>query len=139
MRRRQAGQSIVEAIVVVVIVVILVTGLVAGTTTSLKSSRSGKIKSQAIQYAQEGIELARALRDQGWTAFRAKTGDWCLTKEGEWRSAGPDCPRDIDETFARRVIFRWDDPRMIVTVRVSWIDETGDRSVESTTYFTQWK
>lgn len=136
---RQSGQSIVEAIVVVVIVVLLVTGLVAGTTASLKTSRSGRTRSQAIHYSQEGIELTRALRDEGWIAFSAKSGLWCLDKDGVWTRGDTGCLPNIDNTYTRSVLFEWDDPTMTITVTVAWKDETGDVDVQVTTYFTQWK
>jgi type II secretory pathway pseudopilin PulG len=136
---RQAGQSIVEAIVVVVIVVLLVTGLVSGTTASLRTSRAGRTKSQAIHYSQEGVELTRAFRDQGWIEFRARSGLWCLDKTGVWSLGDTGCLPNIDNTYTRSVLFDWADPIMTITIRVTWKDETGDREVSVVTYLTQWK
>jgi len=69
--KQQQGQSLVEMIVVIGVVVLLTTGIVVGTTTSLSRSETSETRSQALSYAQEGIELARGLRDAGWNTFTA--------------------------------------------------------------------
>ncbi len=139
----QSGQTLAEVVVAIGVVVLLVTGLVFGTTITLKASQYGKARSQAVQYAQEAIEIVRILRDNGWTTFRAY-GDvmpipWCLDKSGVWTPLSGACSTNIDNYYTRQVTLTWTDPKMKVDVIVSWIDGNKSYTVPISTYFTQWK
>ena len=143
MKKSSRGQTLAEVVVAIRVVVLLVTGLVVGTSVSLKASQYGKARSQAVQYAQEAVELSRNLRDSGWTGFMAYGGvtpkSWCLDKSGAWTAMSGACPANIDNFYTRQVTFTWNDPKMKVDVSVSWIDGNKTFTVPITTYFTQWK
>ena len=136
----QKGQTIVEAIVVIGIVVLLVTGLIAGTTISMKTARSGQTKSQAINLADQGVEIVRAIRDSNWTVFAALNGQYCLGTSGQLTP--PPCAADIvteGAAFTRSVQFVLQGETMIVTVSVNTADGSLIQPIVLTTYFTQWK
>lgn len=137
------GQTLVEAVVVIGVVVLLATGLVAGTTASLRSAQSGRARSQAVALAQEGIEVTRGLRDEQWSSFQANTGYYCLGSEHVLSPyASEECPIEITTpqgSFGRSVHFNWQDPIMIVTVKVRYIDGTVTRNATLVTHFTQWR
>ncbi len=134
------GQSLVEVVVVIGMVILLVGGLVVGTTTALRSSEHGRLRSQSVKYAQEGVEYARDLRNFSWEEFQAKTGVWCLDKDGALtESQSSICPVNIDNALTRSLTFAWSDPRMTVTVVVSWNDGSGDHASTLITYFTKWQ
>ncbi len=136
----QRGQSLVEAVVVIGMVILMVGGLIVGTTVSIRASESGKFRSQAVKYTQEGIEYARNLRNLGWADFRAKTGDWCLDKAKVLTPANAGtCPINVDTIFSRKLSLSWSDPRMSVTVTVNWNDGSGEHVSQATTYFTEWR
>ncbi|MBI5620308.1 hypothetical protein HY949_00840 [Candidatus Gottesmanbacteria bacterium] len=139
----QSGQTLAEVVVAIGVVVLLVTGLIFGTSVTLKASQYGKARSQAVQYAQEGVEITRALRDSGWTGFLAYGGvtplSWCLDKSGVWTAMSGSCTPNIDAFYTRQVTFTWADPNMKADVTVSWQDGNKSYSVPITTYFTQWK
>lgn len=134
------GQTIVEAIVVLGIVVLLVTGLIAGTTSSLRSVQSGKIKSQALKYAEEGMEYARNLRNQDWSVFQAKSGSYCLDSSLTL-TPGSACALTADDIFTRGITFTWDlnNNNMTVVVAVGYIEGSQTKNVTLTTYFTNWR
>ncbi len=138
---KAAGQSLIEMTVIVAAVLLLVTGLIAGTTTSLKSSQYGRFKSRAVKFAQEGIELTRKFRSDGWSSFQARSGLWCLDGSSQWVQADPECPVNIDNTFTRTVNFVWDttNERMEVTVTVSWNEGGTPVASQLVTYFTHWQ
>lgn len=139
---RSAGQSLVEIIVSLGMVALLVMGVVVATTTSLKNSQAGRLRSQAVQLAQEGIELTRVLRDKGWSDFQALNGLWCLDKAGIWTLAQTNpCPINIDTVFSRGATFTWDgaNERMSVLVVVAWTDASVARQTTIETYMTDWK
>lgn len=127
----QQGQSLVEMIVVIGMVVLLTTGIVAGTTASLSRSETSQVRSQALSYAQAGIELARGLRDNGWAAFAALGSPSSTTVS----TLG---------TLTRSVTFQLTTvsgvSTMKVTSRVAWGDTSNpSNAVELTTYLTQWR
>lgn len=138
----QSGQTLVEVIVAIGVVVLLVMGLIVSTSVSLKASQYGKMRSLGTQYANEAIEVARNLRDSGWSTFLVDYGgfSWCLNKAGEWsKMVGASCMPNIDSIYARVVTFTWNDPRMNVDVSVSWVDGAKTYSATLSTYLTQWK
>jgi type II secretory pathway pseudopilin PulG len=140
------GQTLVETIVVIGIVILLATGLIAGTTASLKSTRTARVKSQSVKLAQEGIERTRGLRDKNWAIFREYAGHYCLDTSGNFVQ-NVSCPMDIstsDGTFGRGVQFTWNiiNERMEVLVSVQYLDGSDPKKTELTTYFTEpalWK
>lgn len=139
----QNGQTLAEVVVAIGVVVLLVTGLVIGTSVTLKASQYGKARSQAVQYAQEAVEIARNVRDSGWTTFIAYGGvtpvSWCLDKSGVWTAMSDSCSPNIDNFYTRKVTVTWIDPKMKVEVQVSWTDGAKTYSSLVSTFFTQWK
>lgn len=143
---RQHGQSMVEIIIVIGIVLIIVTGLVVASTAALKGTRFTSTKSPATKYAQEGLELARKLRDTSWSAFFVKKdetgGLWCLNESGQWSGASgsvTNCANNVAGIYTRSVTFTWDGARMRIMATVSWIDGATTHKSELITYLTQWK
>ncbi len=138
----QKGQTLVEAVVVIGVVVLLVTGLIAGTTAALRSAQSGRTRTQAISLAQEGMEIVRGVRDSNWTTFQAYAGLYCVGSDHALALGVGSCNPNIETseaTFTRSVTFNWQDPKMVVTVSVSYTEGEGQKDVTLTTYFTQWK
>lgn len=127
------------------VVAIVMTALVSAVTASLRYSQATRLRSRGVKYAQEGLELTRKLRDINiWTIFQAYsdgTGRWCLNEIGAWTvdDASGVCPLNAGSNYWRRVSFVWNDPRMEVTVTVSWGERTTPSTVELKTYFTKWK
>ena len=112
-------------------VVLLATGIIAGTTASISRSQTSQTRSQALALAQEGLDLARALRDAGWNTFATL---------GSPQSTRVDQPG----TFTRSVTFLLTSissvPTMKVTSKVTWGDTANSsNAVSLVTYFTQWR
>lgn len=124
--KHQQGQSLVEMVVVIGMVVLLATGIVAGTTAALSHSATSQTRSQALSYAQAGIELARGTRDSGWQNLVNGT---TVTTIG---------PYTRSVTFL--LINVYGVQTMKVTSRVTWGDTTNpSNAVQLITYLTQWK
>jgi type II secretory pathway pseudopilin PulG len=140
---------LIESVVATMLVVLLVTGLISGTTAALRAGQAGRNRSQANKYSQEGIEMARNLRNAGWVPFfsRADVAPqvqlWCLAKDNAWPGSPAtgiaDCDLNIDGMFGRSISFSWDDPRMIVVASVRWNEGSAPHQSQLTTYFTQWR
>ncbi len=149
--RDQRGQSLVEMLVVVGIVVLLVTGIVSGTTLSLSSTHTTQQRSTAVKYAQDGIELARSLRDDGWTNFAAlgtTESSYCVGSEVPpvFSLASGTCGTNIGGTYARTITLHLipasgtNVEKMSVTVVVSWGDTSQtNNAVTLVTYLTEWR
>ncbi len=148
-QKYKRGQTLVEIVVVVSVVLMLVSALVVGSISALRNSQKGKDRSLATKYAQEGIELSRKLRDNGWSTFLTY-GDpgpktWCLPKDNVW-PASPiitstsECDGNVDTIYNRNIKFLWNvsENRMEVTVTVSWGDISGSQQNQLTTYLTKW-
>jgi type II secretory pathway pseudopilin PulG len=69
-RANQAGVTLVELIVFIVVVALLATGLIAAFTSSMKATPPSGDVSQALQLAQERMELILAYKkSKGFTAM----------------------------------------------------------------------
>jgi hypothetical protein len=116
--------------------------LVIAVTSSLRFGQSSRLRSAAVKYAQEGIELARQYRDShAWSEFYAFAdpgSTWCLAKDNVWvEDSGSGCTL-IDNTFTRTVTFSWNDPLVQVSVDVTWQDGSRPGELSLETYLTQW-
>ena len=81
------GVTLVELIAFIVIVGVLVSGLIGDFSATMSGSGTPKQMTQALQYAQERMELIKAQKDRlGFSGFTAATYDPCLTG-----SAHPSC------------------------------------------------
>lgn len=79
-RRHDRGVTLIELIAFIVIVGVLVSGLVGGFSATMRGSGTPRQLTQALQYAQERMELIRAQKDRlGFAGFTAATFDPCLT------------------------------------------------------------
>src|SRR5436309_2415993 len=127
--KKTSGQALIEAVVAVGIMALLTTGLLVSTTYALRTGKNGQNRSIAAKYAQEGVELARSLRDKGWTAFSTTYADktWCLPKDGVWTIGACATNQWVDSIYNRYVAYSWDaaNQRMDVTVTVEWHDASG--------------
>ncbi|MBP9700233.1 hypothetical protein KBD71_03035 [Candidatus Woesebacteria bacterium] len=66
----QAGQTLIEIIIAVGLVVLVLTSISAGVAISVRNNRHAKSMEEAKQYAREGSEWLRRMRDQlGWDSF----------------------------------------------------------------------
>lgn len=155
--RSTVGQSLVEMVVVIGVVILLATGIIAGTSATLARTQSNQLRSTALQYAQEGTEQVRALRDAGWNTFApmGSTADvppatsptkYCVGDDGVFQPTAVACTPNVHGKFARTITLALINPGdpvnmyMSVDVVVSWGDLTNpNNSVELKTDLTQWK
>jgi Tfp pilus assembly protein PilV len=139
------GQSLVEAVVTLGVVVLLVTGLIVGTTSSLRYAENSRTRNLATQYAQEGLELARQKRDDGWSTFIKLSGMRCVKIDDQGVTVIADigtCP-ETDGRFTRTISFTPDSQvekeitQMIVVSSVSWSASAIPIALQTT--LTNWK
>lgn len=145
MKKICSGQSLIETVVAVGVVTLIVTGLVAATTSTLQFSQMSKTRTQALQYAKEGLEIVRIIKDAGWTSIPQTDQSYCLSQgQRELGTSTSDaCPMDIDNIYSRTLSFSHDATCVApacskVTVTVSWI-ENEITSVSLSSYITNWR
>lgn len=118
------GQTLIEALLAFSILGIILTGIVVSVTSSLNNSGYSKSQTLATQYAQEGIEVLRGIRDSNYNAFITFSGNYCLNKYSS-TLVGNNCPTPNVDTFIRTVSIEQSGCTASVakaTVTVSWTD-----------------
>jgi len=122
--RDERGETLVEVLVALGIITVVASALVGVVVTSMGNTRFSKDQNQATQYAQEGMEIVRQKRDDGYVAFRnIATGTYCL--DGGSTILDPDCTAANVGSYLRKVTITQDgcDTDVAnVTVTVSWQD-----------------
>jgi len=142
----QTGQTLLELVIAIGVAGLIITGLVVAALSSLRYSQESRMRSSAVKYAQESLELARATRDtSGWDTFFAYTGSetktWCLDAAKTWtEDDGTGCGAiEAGSQFRRSVTFTWNDPVVEVVSTVTWHSGSTDLSTSLTTYLTEWR
>lgn len=130
-------------IVVIGVVVLLTTGIIAGTSASLSRTSDSQLRSAAVRYAQEGIELSRSIRDDGWNAFAALgqvPSTYCVGDDTAFTATTSTCSTpNINNVYARSVTLTLTTPTsMSVDVVVNW-GASSNNKVELKTDLTQWR
>lgn len=141
MKHTQKGQTLLELVIAIGVVAIIITGLVIAATSSLRYGQESRLRSTAVKYAQEGLELARQIRDtQPPATFLSYAGVHCLDYQGNWTDGSSGCgPIQSGSPFTRIVTFAWADPTMTVTSEVRWSLGGTQTSTQLQTYLTQWR
>jgi Tfp pilus assembly protein PilW len=144
--RRTKGQSLVEVVVAIAIVILIVSGLVVSVITSLRSAQSSRNRSIATKLTQDGMEIIRNLRDNGWNQFITyhSLDPWCMDSSGVLTAPDPVCaPNSTSSStsFTRTALLTYDVilNRMSVTITVVWTEGRTVKNSSAETYLTQWR
>ncbi len=148
------GFSLVEVILSAALFMILATGSVAVIVQGLDSNRLGEEQSVAHQYAAEGIEAARSIKNQAFTNLTNSVSTGITRSGGVWVFSGSS--NSFDSKYTR--VLTIEDVRRDgnghvvisggtvdplskkVTSTVSWnFGPTRSNSVVLTSYLTDWK
>ena len=140
---KKNGQTLIELIIALGVGIIILSSIVAVVLLSLHSAQFAKSQNLATQYAQEGMEVVRTIKNRSWTEFSALTAvDYCLAKNETSLSTKPvggSCPT-IDIIFTREVKVEWigancTAQRVCVTTTVFWLDSKGRHESKLFSYF----
>lgn len=125
----------VEMIIAIAVIVMILAGLLTATTSSLSRSTDVSQRSQATKRAQNGIELARQLRDEDWNEFKAISGTKYVV-DGQLVDSAPS-----GDMFIQTLEFDHScGPNcVIVTSTVSWQEKGVLKDISVQTTLTQWK
>lgn len=130
------GQTLLEVLAALGTAAIVVGAITVVVISALNNAQFSKNQNLATQYAQQGMELLRQVRDTNWTTFASyPSGDYCLDKGSSTpRAKSIDCGQNVD-IFVREVVLERGEllclpptpppsPTNVVraTVTVSWSD-----------------
>lgn len=140
------GQTLIEVLVALGVGVAVLLAVTNAVLSSLTGSDFGRNQSLATQYAQQGMEVVRNIRNSGWTIFyntytTAPVGAskfYCLDENIVFTISG-NCPQNIAAFFTRRLeLIRIDADRVRIIVKTSFTDSKGEHKSELISIFTNW-
>lgn len=144
----QRGVSMFELIIAVFIITIILTSVAVLATSAIRNNTFATNKTRANNYAQEGMDWLRGLRDNSYSSFASKANDlgmtWCIDTLGADLVTQGNCLASQvipNTTFIREAKLTSDvsDPDSIeAVVSVSWNDAQGVHSVKVISSFTNW-
>ena len=117
-KRKKQGQSLIEVLTALAIVILVIVALVAGVTYAIRNLTYAKNQALATQYAQEGLEAARKMRDEDPETF---------FQDG---FCNADDPLGIFHR-TRSCIYDSGNDWMDVTVTVSWDGDTKTTTLKT--------
>lgn len=128
------GQSLIEVLVALSIAVVVLAGMTIAVVSSLRNAQFTKNQNLATQYARQGMEIVRQIRDANSTLDSFNNIKYCLPEDSKTLILeGADCGGpNIKNTFVREVKIDPKDPNPLsvcannfkVTVLVSWLDSS---------------
>ncbi|MCL5433256.1 MAG: prepilin-type N-terminal cleavage/methylation domain-containing protein [Patescibacteria group bacterium] len=139
----QKGQTIIEVLIALSVAVVVIAAISISVISALYNSQFSKNQNLATQYAQEGMEILRQIRNSDWTEFSSYSGSYCLDKGSDVLevkdlgvtngcSSGGSDNTNIDNFFARQIDVSRQDAdcsgnQTKVTATVSWSDNKCGR------------
>lgn len=136
--RARKGQSLVEAVVAIGISLVVITGLVVLAVGAVRTATLSKNRSLAVQYAQEGMEALRSIRDRNYNALPSPGGPYRVVWTGsEWDTL----PNEEELGMFKRS-FQVSEPtsgKLQFDLSVTWTDSAGAHSVDLSTYLADWR
>jgi Tfp pilus assembly protein PilV len=133
----RSGQSLVEAIVAVGITLLVITGLVVLAVGAVRSATLARNRSLAVQYAQEGLEALRSVRDRSFSELPSSGTSRVVWTGSEWGIlAGTETIGTYTRSFIPEQISAG---KLKILLSVAWADSAGDHTVDLTTYLTDWQ
>ncbi len=153
-RKQYFGQSMVELVMAISIFAIIGSSIMVLVLDAFNMEREGKEDTQALSFAEEGIEAMRAVRDRAWNKLRFPQGQisinggaWAYNNNPSPETIGrfnraitvSDVCRDINGNQVSCPGLYADAHTKKVTTAVSWTQISGAvRSVQQTMFLTNW-
>ncbi len=127
--KNQKGQTLVESLIALAVAVVIVSAIVVSVISSLSNAQYTKNQNLANQYASQGMEVVRGIRNTSWDTISSYNGDYCLPENQTTLIAkGTGCSpkQNVAGVFLREVNIDHNSPScdqtLGITVNVSWSD-----------------
>ncbi len=149
-KNQPKGQTMMEMIIALGIVTLITTSVLALAVATIKTSSFSKQKFQAINLAQEGLEIVRNIRDTNWlqkelwnTDLEVGTYNSISYLDGKgWKLKTEESPPLIDNVFKREITIEEvpsQDQEIKITVKVSWQEHGRSHAIELYENLTNWR
>lgn len=76
--KKESGQTLIEVLVALSVAIVVVAAISVAVLSSLSGAQFTKNQNQATQYAQQGLELIRQIRNSDAATFAALSGSYCM-------------------------------------------------------------
>ncbi len=121
------GQTLIEILIALGIGGVIISAITVIITSGLNNAQFGKNQNLATNFAQEGLEVVRKIRNNNYDGFRTYSGTYCLGKnQTTLGSAVSSCSSLNVDAFIRSVHIQQNSGCSVngarVTVTVSWTD-----------------
>lgn len=121
------GQTLIEVILAGGLIAIIVSGISVLIVSALNNAGFAKNQSLATQYAQDGLEVLRSIRNSNYAAFAGYNNTYCLSKDATALGTPVSActVTNIDNFFIRSVLIQKDSCDVGIskaTITVAWTD-----------------
>lgn len=105
------GQTVLEVVVALGAGIVVLSALTMAVVTSLNNAAQSNSETQAGQFAEQGIEIMRGMRDNNYVSFSSLSGTYCLaascsaatTALGTCGPRTTSCGTNVSNKFVREV------------------------------------
>ena len=109
--KNESGISLIEVLFALGVLTVVLTALTSNVLTALRNTDFSKNENLATSYAQEGLEIARQMRDSDYATFSSLSGHYCLASNCGAIGVGSGCgvssnmcsAKNIGPNFSRDV------------------------------------
>lgn len=106
--KNQRGQTLLEVLLALGATLLVVGAITTVVISSLNNAQFTKNQNLANNYAREGLEVIRKIRDSDWTEFRLYSNSYCLSNVSSHidllpLAAGANCGPNLLGIFSRQV------------------------------------
>jgi len=138
----KAGQSLIEVLLALTIAAVILGAITTAVISSLRNAQFAKNQNLASQFASQGLEIVKDIRDRDDTFNLSNmAGTYCLAVDGNLDGTLPNCGLNVgtpQPTYSREVNIEQADPlsnsckvdTYYIVVSVSWWDNACDDPTE---------
>jgi Tfp pilus assembly protein PilV len=120
------GQTLIESVLAFGVISIVLSSIAIILVSSLNNAGQGKDQVLATQYAQEGIEILRKIRNSDYQAFGTYSGSYCLAKDSSVLGSPSSCSVPNVDSYIRSVTIEQSPGCGVsvakIIVKVAWTD-----------------
>lgn len=152
-RRHKKGFSVIEVLLASGLFAIFMMSVVIAILQGLSMNRLGQEQTIAVQYASEGMDAVRSMRNQSFEILQETSDATIERQSGVWVFSNGD--NILNEKFKRTISIvnaqrdtsgnivesggTEDDNTKKIVVEVAWSGSAQNNSVVLTTYLTNWR
>jgi prepilin-type N-terminal cleavage/methylation domain-containing protein len=107
--KKNKGFTIIEVLIASLIISTMMIAVMSATSIGIQLSERALRQVQASMLAEEGVEVIKIIRDNGWTSISglSTNTDYYISFDSNWHvwTIGTTPVGPIDEIFTRKIVF----------------------------------